>query len=60
MTEYAKIEMELLKHREESRHEIENFLEKEAEETHNEIMRKLQINDKMMIDHHQVNFVLQN
>ena len=54
MTEYMKIETELRKHREEGRKEMEEFLVKKAEETHNEIVRQLRINDEKMNDYHQV------
>ena len=54
MTEYARLETELVKHRGEGRIEIEEFLEKQAEQTHNEIVRKLQINDERITSYHQV------
>ena len=54
MSEYLKIETELRKHREEGRKEMEEFLVKKAEETHNEIVRQLRINDEKMNDYHQV------
>ena len=54
MTEYARLETELVKLRGEGRIEIEEFLEKRAEQTHNEIVRKLQINDERITSHHQV------
>ena len=52
MTEYARLETELVKHRGEGRTEIEEYLENQAEQTHNEIVRKLQINDERIT--HQV------
>ena len=52
MTEYVRLETELVKHRSEGRIEIEEFLEKKAEQTYNEIVRKLQINDERIT--HQV------
>ena len=54
MTEYVRLETELVKHRGEGRIEIEEFLEKKAEQTHNEIVRKLQINDERITSYHQV------
>ena len=54
MTEYAILETELVKHRGEGRIEIEEFLEKKAEQTHNEIVRKLRINDEKITSYHQV------
>ena len=54
MTEYASLETELVKHRGEGRIEIEEFLEKQAEQTHNEIVRKLHISDERITDYHQV------
>ena len=54
MTEYARLETEVIKHRGEGRIEIEEFLEKQAEQTHNEIVRKLQINDERITSYHQV------
>ena len=57
MTEYMKIETELKKHRKEGRKEIEEFLAKNAEETHNEIVRQQRINDRKMNDYHQVRYV---
>ena len=54
MAEYMKIETELRKHREEGRKEMEEFLVKKAEETHNEIVRQLRINDEKMNHYHQV------
>ena len=54
MAEYGRLENELVKHRGEGRTEIEEFLEKKAEQTHNEIVRKLQINDERITSYHQV------
>ena len=54
MAEYGRIDTELLQHRGEGRIEIEEFLEKKAAQTHNEIVRKLQINDEWITSYHQV------
>ena len=54
MTEYARLETDLVKHRGEGRLEIEEFLEKKAEQTHHEIVRTLQINDERITSYHQV------
>ena len=54
MTEYARPETEVVKHRSEGRIEIEEFLEKKAEQTHNEIVRKLHISDERITSYHQV------
>ena len=54
MAEYGRLETELLQHRGEGRIEIEEFLEKKAEQTYNEIVRKLQINDERITSYHQV------
>ena len=51
-SEYGELETELVKHRAEGRIEIEEFLEKQAEQTHNEIVRKLQINDERITSYH--------
>ena len=54
MSEYGRLEAELVKLRGEDRIEIEEFLEKKAEQTYNEIVRKLQINDERITSYHQV------
>ena len=54
MAEYGRLETELVQHRGEGRTEIEEFLEKKAEQTHIEIVRKLQINDERIASYHQV------
>ena len=54
MTEYVGLGTKLVKHRSEGRIEIEEFLEKEAEHTHNEIVRKLHINDQKITSYHKV------
>ena len=54
IAEYSRLENELVKHRGEGRTEIEEFLEKKAAQTHNEIVRKLQINDERINSYHQV------
>ena len=54
MSKYSRLEAELVKHRGEGRIEIEEFLEKQAEQTQNEIVRKLQINDERITSYHQV------
>ena len=52
--EYAKLEAEIVKHREEGKKEIEEFLEVEASVKHTEIVRQLEINDARMSSYHQV------
>ena len=54
IAEYGRLETELVQHRGEGRTEIEEFLEKKAVQTHNEIVRKLQINDERITSYHQV------
>ena len=56
LAEYGRLETKLpvLQHRGEGRTEIEEFLENKAEQTHIEIVRKLQINDERITSYHQV------
>ena len=54
IAEYGRLETELVQHRGEGRTGIEEFLEKKAAQTHNEIVRKLQINDERITSYHQV------
>ena len=52
--EYARLEIELEKHRSRGRNEMENYLDNQAEPAHDEIKRKLKTYDETTTSYHQV------